>query len=261
VAVRGFIDGVIALPFALLPKRYWQSFDLPVANVAVASAFIILFLGFGLGIPGYFFYLARMQSAPGMSMLEVGKLQVEGKLPETAEVAFTPVGIYATAPIAFLFFTPLGLLCTYLVLSSWFRLAAAYVDETHGDPILTLVDSTYRRVFSKQQARNVRVAREKLEGVEEPDRRYDGAWAGLKDVEFVIVSARRKPGWTKGTWVITPDGWYVLGEPFDRPMPNGLRTVYPLTLQNTLEAVRKSVQYELPPLRATKVTNESVKKA
>lgn len=258
--MRGLIDGIIALPFALLPKRYWQSFDLPVANVAIASAFIVLFLGFGIGIRGYFMFLMRMQQgAQAVSMLEVGKLQVEGKLPETADVAFTPVGLYATAPIAFLFFTPLGLFSAYLVLSSFFRLAAAYVDETHGDPLLTLGDIAISRTFTKQQARKVRVERETLERTDEPDRRYDGEWAGLTGVDFVIVAARRKPGWTKGTWVITPDGWYVLGEPFDRPMPNGLRTVYPLTLQNTLEAVRKSVQYELPPLRATKVSNENAK--
>jgi hypothetical protein len=35
-------------------------------------------------------------------------------------------------------------------------------------------------------------------------------------------------------------------------MPNGLRTIYPLTAQTTLEAVRKSVSYELPPMRPTK---------
>ncbi|MBY0496731.1 MAG: hypothetical protein K2Y23_21190 [Cyanobacteria bacterium] len=52
--------------------------------------------------------------------------------------------------------------------------------------------------------------------------------------------------------MITPDGWYVRGEPFDRPMPNGLRTVYPLTAQTTLEPVRKSVTYEWPPLRPSK---------
>jgi len=253
VAVRALLDSLLALPFALLPKRYWQSVDLPVANVAVASAFIVLFVGCGLGIRGYFFFLALMQrGAQDLSILEIGKLQVEGKLPETADVSFTPVGLYATAPIAFLFFTPLGLLCTYLVLSSIFRLAAAYADETQGDPLLTGIDWTARRLFTKKQQRTARVTREQLEREDEPDRRYDGEWAGLPDVDFVIVSARRKPGWTKGTWVTTSEGWFVLGEPFDRPMPNGLRTVYPLTVQNTLEAVRKSVQYELPPLRASK---------
>ena len=48
-----------------------------------------------------------------------------------------------------------------------------------------------------------------------------------------------------GTWVITNDGWFTLGEPFDRPTPNGLRTVYPLTLQTTTLAVhRKGVSYQ-----------------
>jgi len=259
--MRALFDFLLALPFALLPRRYWQSFDLPVASVSLASAFIVFFTGFAIGIPGYFQYLALMQSVQGLSLMEIGRLQVEGKLPENAEVAFTPMGLYATAPIAFALFSPLGLLCTYLILSSIFRMATAWVEEPHGDPLLTLVDGTARRLFSKKQQRTARVTREKLERMDEPDRRYDGAWAGLDGVDYVIVSARRKPGWTRGTWVVTNDGWFVLGEPFDRPMPNGLRTVYPLTLQNTLEAVRKSVPYELPPLRATKMTNEGTKKA
>jgi hypothetical protein len=241
-----------------LPKRHWQSFNLPVANVAVASAFIVLFAGLATGVRGYFLFLLRMQQgAQDLSILEVGRLQVEGKLPETAEVALTPVGLYATAPIAFALFTPLGLFCMYLILSSIFRLAAAYTGESHGDPLLTLGDHIGTRVFTTRQVRKVRVEREKLEKMDEPDRRYDADWAGLTGVEFVIVSARRKPGWTKGTWVITPDGWFVLGEPFDRPMPNGLRTVYPFTLQNTLEPLRKGVQYELPPLRVSKTPKRS----
>jgi hypothetical protein len=257
--MSALFDYLLALPVALLPKRYWQSFNLPVANVAVASAFLVLFIGFAIAIPGYFFYLELIRRVEGLSILEVARLQVEGKLPETAEVSGVPAGIYATAPIAFALFSPLGLFCTYLVMSSWFRLAAAYVDDTHGDPLLTLVDSTARRLFTKKQQRSARVTRQKLEGADEPDRRYAGEWAGLNDVDFVVVSARRKPGWTKGTWVVTDDGWFVLGEPFDRPTPHGLRTVYPLTLQNTLEAVRKSVQYKLPPLRPNKLTGEKPK--
>jgi hypothetical protein len=130
--VRSLLDYLLALPVALLPKRHWQSFNLPVANVAVASAFIVLFGAVALAIPGYFHYLELLQKAPGLSILEVARLQVLGKLPETAEVSAVPAGIYATAPIAFAFFSPLGLFCTYLVVASWFRLAAAYVDETHG---------------------------------------------------------------------------------------------------------------------------------
>lgn len=240
------------MPFALLPKRHWHSFNLPIANVATVSGFIAMFTGFAVAIPGYFRYLARLQGVQGLSLLEIGRLQVEGKLPENAAVSTVPMALYATAPLAFALFSPLGLFCTYLVFSSFVRIVTAYVDEPIGDPLLTLADAVTQRRSTRKQHRAAAAARTKLERGDEPDRRYDGEWAGLTDVAFVIVSARRKPGWTKGTWVITPDGWFVLGEPFDRPMPNGLRTIYPLTVQNTLEAVRKSVQYDLPPLRPSK---------
>ena len=69
-------------------------------------------------------------------------------------------------------------------------------------------------------------------------------------MDFVIVAARRKAGWTAGTFVITDDGWFTLGQPFDRPTPNGIRTIYPLTMLQTLEVLRKGVAYQLPPLRA-----------
>ena len=195
----------------------------------------------------------------GVSILEISKAQIEGKLPETAQVSAIPTALAAVAPITFALFTPLGLFASYLVLSGFLRVVASYVDEAHGDPILGGADWLWRRVFTSRQQRSVRVARQKLERMDEPDRRYDGDWAGLSGVDFVIVSSRRKPGWDKGTWVITDDGWFVLGEPFDRPMPNGLRTVYPLKAQTTLEAVRRSVPYQLPPLRPRRVTAETPK--
>lgn len=245
------LDLIRAVPCALLPKRYWQSIDLPVANVAVASAFIVLFLGFGLGIRGYFDYLERLRTeSKGVSIYEIAELQNQGKLPEDSSVSAVPSGLAMTAPIAFVFFTPLGLFATYLVVSSFLRLAAASADETHGDPILTGIDWLARRTRGSHVERTARVERERLEGRAEPDRLYDGNWAGLPDVTYVVVAARRKPEWTKGTWVMTSDGWFTLGEPFDRPTPNGLRTIYPLTLQtSTLDVLRKGVSYELPPLR------------
>ena len=232
-----------------MPVRYWQSVDLPVPNMAIASAFITLFLGFALGISGYFGYLERLRNPPGVNILDISEMQLTGKLPETAEVSMVPSGLAMTAPFAFALFTPLGLLATYLVLSSLLRLISSYTGEPFGDPLLTGVDIIARKSFTRQQQYSVRSAREKLEGAVEPDRRYDGEWAGLSGVDFVIVSARRKPDWTKGTFVITSEGWFTLGEPFDRPMPNGMRTVYPLTLQTTPDVVRKSVNYELPALR------------
>ena len=247
--MRSLIDAIVALPLTLLPRRYWQSFDLPVLTAARFSGFVMLFIGFAIGIPGYFRYLDRLRAVSAISILEISKLQVAGKLPETAEVSAVPSAVYALAPISFALFTPLGLFATYIVVSSIVRLASSYIDEPFGDPILTGVDALGHRLFGSHQARTHRVARERLEGTEEPDRRYSGAWAGLTGVDFVIVSARRKPEWHKGTFVVTSDGWFTLGEPFDRPTPNGLRSVYPLTLQTTPEVVRKSVSYELPPLR------------
>jgi hypothetical protein len=247
--VGSMIDGVLALPAALLPKRYWQSIDLPVPNVAPVSSVLTMLAGFAIGIRGYFGFLERLRHASGVSIMDISKAQIEGRLPETAAVSAIPAALAAMAPITFALFTPLGLFATYLVLTGLIRSAAAYIDEAHGDPILTGVDWLGRRMFTSRQERSVRTAREKLEGADEPDRRYDGAWAGLTGVDCVIVSARRKPGWDKGMWVTTDDGWFVLGEPFDRPMPNGLRTIYPLTAQTTLEAIRRSVPYQLPPLR------------
>ena len=249
--MRYWLDALLAIPCALLPKRYWQSFDLPMANVAPVSSWMTMIGGFVLGVPAYFAFLDRLRGVRGVSIYDISTAQIEGRLPETAAVSAIPSVIYMTAPVQFLF-TPLGFLAVYMVLTGLFRVVASFVDEAHGDPVLTGLDALGRRLFTKQRQRSAQVERRKLEKADEPDRRYDGAWAGLSGVDFVIVAARRKPGWTKGTWVITPDGWYVLGEPFDRPMPNGLRTIYPLSAQTTLEAVRKSVTYELPPLRPSK---------
>jgi len=243
------IDGILAVPAALLPKRYWQSVDLPVPNVAPLSSMLTMLAGFAVGIRGYFAFLERLRHASGVSIMDISRAQIEGRLPETANVSAIPTALAAMAPITFALFTPLGLFATYLVVTGLVRSVSAYIDEAHGDPILTGVDWLGRRLFTSRKMRAIRVERATLEKIDEPDRRYDGEWVGLSGVDFVIVSARRKPGWDKGTWVTTDDGWFVLGEPFDRPMPNGLRTIYPLTTQTTLEAVRKSVPYQLPPLR------------
>jgi hypothetical protein len=252
--VRPLIDGLLALPLTLLPRRYWQSFDLPVANVAPFGALLPLLGGFAIGFRGYFLYLAQLQRVNELSMLEVGRLQVEQKLPETVAASTAPFAIYITAPIAYALFTPLGLFASYLMLTSIVRLISVYIEEPHGDPILTGLDALARRTFTSYRERSDRAARQSLEGADEPDRRYSGEWAGLTGVDCVIVSARRKPEWVKGTFVITSDGWFTLGEPFDRPTPNGLRTIYPLTLQTTPDVVRRSVQYELPKMRMSRMS-------
>lgn len=219
----------LALFVALWPRRTWEDWDLPVANVALASSLITLLSGAAVGITGFF---THMQAA----------------IP--ADV-FMPPPLMLAVFLGYVFATPRGLFALYLAITGLYRSVSWYIGEPVGDPLLTALDALFRRARTTHRERGERRTREALEGADEPDRRYDGAWAGLTGVDFVIVAARRKPGWTKGTYVITGDDWYVLGEPFDRPMPQGVRTVYPLTRHTSLEVLRKGVSYELPPLRTT----------
>lgn len=230
--MRALIAFPLAILAGFLPRRYWEDVDLPVSNVAFASALLTFFAGTALGISGYFAFMAyvlaqRQWTAPPMMIL----------------VFFS-----------YVFATPRGLFALYLTATGFMRAVAWNTGEPVGDPILTALDAAWRWLVTSKHERTERDARRVLERQDEPDRRYEGAWAGLEGVDYVVVASRRKPGWIKGTWVITDDGWFTLGEPFDRPMPNGLRTVYPLTLQtSTLEVLRKGVSYELPPLRKAPV--------
>ena len=246
----GMFDTVAAVFVTVLPRRHWPRFDwMPLHVMVPVSGVITALTGAALGIVGFFAYLERVSGASAISILEVAKQQVAGTLPETAEVSGAPMAISMLSPIAFAFFMPLGLFAIYLVASGWIRVVSWWIAEPHGDPVLTGIDWLVSRTRRTTQERSVSRARLEAEGAAEPDRLYPGTWASLPDVDMVVVASRRKPGWQKGTFVITPDGWYTLGEPFDRRLPQGLRTVYPLTLQKENAVLRKGVSYELPPLR------------
>lgn len=225
--MRALVDYPLAVLVALLPRRRWEDWDLPVANMSFVSALLTFFSGAAYGITGYFQFM---------------QASLEGR-------DFIAPPLMLAVFLSYVFVTPRGLFALYVMLSGGIRGISGWIDEPMGDPLLTLIDFTWTRLVNKQHHTRERKDRLALERADEPDRRYDGHWAGLPGVDFVIVSARRKPGWTKGTYVMTSDGWFVLGEPYDRPMPNGLRTVYPLTEHKTLEVLRKGVRYELPPLR------------
>ena len=244
------LDTLGALAVTVLPRRHWDRFDaLPLHVMAPVSGILTAVAGAAVGIRGFFDYLTRMSSSSAGSILDVSRMQVEGRLPETADVSAVPSAMWMVAPIAFVFFTPIGLSAIYLVASGWFRVVSWWIASPHGDPLLTGIDAMIQRTRHASAVKQVRQSREREEGADEPDRRYPGEWAGLPEVDFVIVAARRKADWTTGTFVITPDGWFTMGQPFDRPMPHGLRTIYPLTALTTMEVMRRGVAYELPPLR------------
>lgn len=225
--MRFALYAAAAILAGTVPRRHWAAFDLPISQFATLAGFVTLFTGCALGITGYFAHMARvMESA-----------------------FFVPSAYMMVGYFGYLFFTPRGLFSIYLVVSGLARAVSGWIDEPFGDPILTGVDTLFHRTRGTAVARSATRERLGAEGADVPDRRYTGEWADLSGVDFVIVAARRKAGWTAGTFVITNDGWFTLGQPFDRPTPRGIRTVYPLTLLQTLDVLRKGVPYELPPLR------------
>jgi len=237
------LNAVVATVAGLLPVRWWSRFDarLPVRRVSALSGLVTMLTGFALGIPGYFAFLEEAVAGGNEALLALGAGQA---------TPFSPQPVWtALSPLAFALFTPLGLLSSYLCVSGLVRGVSAWMtDDPRGDPLLTAVDAAAYRATARVARARRRRARERLEGPEAPDRLVTGAWAGLSDVDFIVLASRRKPGWDPGVFVITTNGWYRLGRPFDMPLPSGLRTAYPLTKIETLDVLRKGVPYELPPL-------------
>ena len=75
-----------------------------------------------------------------------------------------------------------------------------------------------------------------------------GEWAGVPEFDYVVLAARKKSEWDTGAIILTSSDWYKLGAPFDMETPSGLRTAYPLKKMETVEVVRRGIQYELPHL-------------
>ena len=233
---------------ALLPSRRWAALEhrLPVASSALLSAVLTFMTGGIAGTLGYIDYASAQSKALTNATWTIAEEQVghPEKGPEIS--SSTPMFVNAIAPVAFLFFTPLGLLSLYLVVSGAARAIAAAVDDPLGDPLLTGVEAVAVAVASRSREQRDRERREQVEGREIPDRAVSGKAAGMPGVDVVIVSSRRKPDWTAGLIVMTAEKWYRLGEPVERTVEGRLRTLYPLKAHTDLEVARRSVRYELP---------------
>ena len=92
-----------------------------------------------------------------------------------------------------------------------------------------------------------------------PDVLLTGSAAGLSGCSLVVVASRRKPGWTRGAFVVTAQRRFRIGDPLDCRTPNGLRRLYPLTEATDLEVMRRWVRYELPPLTSDIVVCETMR--
>lgn len=240
----------VAMFAALLPQRYWNGFwRLPVESATLPSAVATAGLGLVAGARGFLAYVQTASDALAQQTLDAALKQVSAP-PGGAEVTtFSMQVVSITAVFAFALFTPLGLLTLYLTTTGVYRLIAASIGHPVGDPLMTTVDGIVRRVRDRRRTTKDLARRTKEEGPETADRLFTGEGAGLPGVDYAVVAARRKPDWTVGTIVTTPEGWFRLGEPFDAQLPFGLRRVYPLTRLDTVEVLRKVVPYEFPPLQ------------
>ena len=249
--VAAFAAAVVA---GVLPRRVWPRLNdrIPMWRAAIASGIFTIFVAFAVGIPGYFSYV-RGNSAQTVVLL----LQSTGWMPigagEQAPAGSGETNLLAgvLSPFTFALLTPIGFFSMYLGVTGFLRAVSAYVDDPRGDPVLTFIDALMvkgrRHVATGRDVRT----REELEGPEVPDRLVPGTAAGFPDADFVVVASRRKPGWERGVFVITPDVWYRIGVPAEITLHSGLRTLYPLTEIRDLEVVRRSVEYVLPPLSGT----------
>lgn len=233
---------------AFLPSRCWAALEgrLPVAPSATLSGVLTFLAGAVLGIAGFLRYAALQASALNTATLKLAEEQLKNP-PGGAEVSSSmPIFVNAIAPVAFLFFTPLGLASLYLVVSGAARAISGVVDDPLGDPLLTGADVVLRTVSGRRRARRDMRRRHEAEGPEIPDRAVSGKTAGIPGADIVIVSSRQKEGWTAGLVVMTADKWYRLGEPVERTVEGRLRTLYPLTAHTDLEVARRKVRYDLP---------------
>lgn len=243
--IRSLIDSVLAIVAGFLPVAWWQRWpSVQIRRFAVASAFVTMFAGFAIGVPGFLRYAERLGGIASAAIMSGSSDK-------------TPQAFSALAPLLFALTTPLGLFSSYLVVSGFIRVLAGYVDDPCGDPLVSLVVRVATRSAHARRARSAAHDRLRREGAEVPDRLYSGEWANLPQADYVIVSSRRKPGWDAGVFVITSEKWYRLGVPFDMELPEGLRTVYPITALETVEVLRKGVPYELPPLSRQKRVNRT----
>lgn len=232
-----FVAGMAA---SLLPYRHWRRLPswLPMESAACVSGVATLFLGAAIGIPGFLEHAGVTVSLGNETLLETGYWH------RGMASGFSGLAIFT-----FLLLTPKGWATLYLIGTGGLRAAAAWFDDPVGDPIATIVDTQLFARHERRTAIDARKAREALEGPPIADRVVTSSAAGIPDCDLVIVASRKKPGWERGVVVFTPSVVYRIGEPVERTVAGHLRTLYPLTEHKDLEAVRKSVDYDLPTAR------------
>jgi hypothetical protein len=244
------LEWVLAIVAGIAPNRLWRRLEppLPITRAAIQSGLVTLVLGFTLGVDGFLDFSTRSADLNNGWMLKnVSRFCPPGSCGASNAVALMPYGTSALTLFAFLFFTPLGLLSMYLVLSGFTRALSAWVGDPRGDFLLSGLFGALSSSSAAGRSRVARAAREREEGPEVDDVLATGDWAGLR-ADYLVIASRRKPEWTAGAIILSSADWYRLEVPIEATIDGRLRTIYPLTRLETPEVVRRGIQYELPPL-------------
>jgi hypothetical protein len=239
---------LMAVPVTLLPRRLWPRWDgwLPMGRAAVACSLLTFFAAFAVGIPAFLRYATRAGSDVSDAMLKTATAVNTGAAPSSAMAGSYAVSMFALP--AFVLFTPLGWLSSYLFVTGVYRSLACATGEPEGDPLIGLAYLGFTTAVHRRRQRDAAEVRAAQEGEDAPDVLLTGREGGAPEAQYVVVAARVKEGWESGTFVMTGDAWYRLGDPFDRRFQGGMRRVYPLIVPGQAEAIRRQVQYVLPPL-------------
>jgi hypothetical protein len=238
---------------AMLPARWWPSIDryLPATESALAASVLTIIAGGILGIGGSIDFgqqQARVVPKAVHSSSRPGKARDNRKAPTVQGVpAFSVFGFILTPP---------GIFAAYLTLSGAGRALSAQFGEGFGDPILTAADHGIVALHHKLGLEHSRFVRLIHEGPNVPDMIVRGVHIGMDDADLVIVSARVKRGWDRGTIVRSGEQWYRVGVIDERIMQGYLRTLYPLNELHDHGAIRRLVNYPIPDKYASAAHRE-----
>lgn len=223
-----------------MDSRSWGR-STPVAIATVLT-------GFFAGGIGFIHFVRQAASDNNDLMLEAASRQASGTLGGPEATTASSVAMTAIAPLAFVIGTPLGWLTTYFVVTGLVRCIGSAVREPLGDPVVWMLTSSWRRFKDRRRARRAVAAREALEGPEVADRLATAERIGIDGAELVVVASRLKHEWTPGTILDCGARYYRIGEPVERMLAVGLRTLYPLHEQPDAGVFRRLVRYDLPVL-------------
>ena len=233
--IMRFVAGVLA---TFLPVRFWTRVNargIPV--FPVWSPLIGLAVGTVVGVPYVYRHLAV--SAAGAQRL----VAIAGSSDQQSAVAAAQAfSLFAAVGLVL---TPVGFLVVWLNLSSAVRLLGAYLGEPSGDPLLTVLDASVQQLRRRTTAAMAAIRTRATYGRAEIDRVMDAKDYGVEGADVVVITSRPKEGWTEGTFVLSPDGYYTVLQPFEVIVEGRQRIGYPLVRKRDFAIVRKASRYDV----------------